>query len=87
MIDRGTGKYQLSETSSGWVSIMNDLHKGRDSGFAWGLVIDVSAIAMILVSVSGFLLLLYLKLRRAAGFLTALAGTILFVLAWVCLVP
>lgn len=87
MIDRQTGKYQVTETSSGWVSIMNDLHKGRDSGFAWSLIIDVSAVAMILVSLSGFVLLLYLKLRRVAGLLTALAGTVLFVVAWVVLVP
>ena len=87
MLDRQTGKYQLTETSSGWVSIMNDLHKGRDSGSGWSLLIDVSAIMMILVSISGFALLLYLKLRRVAGLLTALAGTILFALAWGWLVP
>lgn len=87
MIDRQTGKYQLNETSSGWVSIMNDLHKGRDSGAGWSVIIDVSAIVMILVSLSGFLLLLYLKLRRLTGLLSALAGTVLFVLAWWALVP
>ena len=87
MIDRQTGKFQLAETSSGWVSIMNDLHKGRDSGYGWSILIDVSAIMMILVSISGFALLFYLKLRRAAGLLTALAGTILFALAWCWLVP
>ncbi len=82
MIQRETGQYQLTETSTGWVSIMNDLHKGRDAGFGWSVIIDVSAIMMILVSLSGFALLLYLKLRRTAGLLTALAGTVLFVLAW-----
>lgn len=86
-IDRQTGKFQLTETSSGWISIVNDLHKGRDSGFGWSILIDVSAIMMILVSISGFALLLYLKLRRTAGLLTALAGTILFALAWAWLVP
>ncbi len=87
MIDRENGKYQLTETSTGWISIMNDLHKGRDSGTGWSWVIDASAIMMVLVSISGFALLLYLKLRRAAGLLTALAGTILFVLAWAWFVP
>ena len=87
MIDRQSGKFQLTETSTGWINIMNDLHKGRDSGFGWSILIDISAIMMILVSLSGFALLLYLKLRRAAGLLTALAGTILFALAWAWLVP
>lgn len=87
MIDRQKATYQLNETSSSWISVMNDLHKGRDSGGGWSFVIDLSAVMMILVSISGFLLLLYLKLRRVAGLLTALAGTVLFVIAWAWLVP
>ncbi len=87
MIDRAAGKYQLHETASSWISIMNDLHKGRDSGYGWSVIIDVSAILMIVVSISGFALLFYLKLRRSSGLLTALAGTILFAIAWAWLVP
>ncbi len=86
-IDKASGKYQITETLTGWVAIMNDLHKGRDSGPGWSWVIDVSAVAMILVSITGFALLLFLRLRRAAGLLAACAGTILIVVAWALLVP
>src|ERR1017187_8497515 len=37
-IDRDSGRYQLAETKLGAVAILNDLHKGRDSGKAWSLV-------------------------------------------------
>lgn len=68
-IDRATGSYQLTETRMGLVAVINDLHKGRDTGRAWSLVIDGSAIFMTLVSVSGLVLLLFLKNRRLSGLL------------------
>lgn len=86
-IDHDTGTYTVTETSSGLVAVMNDLHKGRDSGQGWSLVIDISAIVMILMSVSGFGLLFYLKKRRLTGVLTSVAGTIALLLAWALLVP
>ena len=51
-IDRETGKYDLTETRMGFVAVINDLHKGRDSGRAWSLVIDLSAALMVFVSLS-----------------------------------
>ncbi|QDU76340.1 PepSY-associated TM helix [Bremerella volcania] len=86
-IDRETGKYTVSEASSGAIAIMNDLHKGRDSGPEWSWVIDVSAILMVLVSVTGLVLLLFLKRQRNAGLIVTVAGTILLVVAWLLWVP
>ncbi|QDV71280.1 hypothetical protein Poly24_50150 [Rosistilla carotiformis] len=82
-VDRETGNYSLTVTSSNAVAIMNDLHKGRDSGPAWSLLIDGSAILMAIMSLSGFGLLFYLKKRRVAGVLTALAGTIAVLAVWI----
>ncbi|QDV23723.1 PepSY-associated TM helix domain-containing protein [Aureliella helgolandensis] len=86
-VTRESGQYTLSVTSTGMMAIMNDLHKGRDSGVAWSIVIDVSAIFMILVSLSGFGLLFFIKKRRAMGFLVAFLGTILLIAAWLAWVP
>jgi len=84
-LSRETGKYELTQRSSGWVALMNDLHKGRDSGKAWGLVIDVSAILLIIVSVTGIALLLYIKRRRNNGLLATLGGLIiLLIVLWLC---
>jgi hypothetical protein len=32
MIERDTRKYKLTQTSHDLVAVLNDLHKGRDSG-------------------------------------------------------
>lgn len=82
-IDRDTGKYRLSETYHGFVAVINDLHKGRDTGPVWSVVIDVSAAVMALVSLTGLVLLLYLKLRRKPGLIvTALGAVAVLALAY-----
>lgn len=86
-VDRASGSYFGTETSSGAMAILNDLHKGRDSGLAWSWVIDVSAVLTLLLSISGFLLLLYLRRRRISGILTAVAGTVALVVVWYLWVP
>ena len=72
--DRDTGKYTLTQTYQGALAVFNDLHKARDTGPVWSAAVDVSAVLLSLVSVSGLLLIFYLKLRRAPGLAVALAG-------------
>jgi hypothetical protein len=80
-IDRVTGKYELTITRSGAIAILNDLHKGRDTGTAWAWLIDISAVLMILVSLTGFLMIFFLKRKMINGLiLTALGTAILFIL-------
>ena len=86
-IDRKTGAYDLTETRMGFVALINDLHKGRDSGRAWGWVIDLSAILMTLVSLSGLVLIFYLQKRLASGLLTLLGGALACYLAYWYWVP
>jgi hypothetical protein len=73
-IDRTTGAYDLTKTSAGFVGIINDLHKGRDTGRVWSMVIDVAAILMTLVSLTGMILLLYIKRKRLSGLVMAALG-------------
>ncbi len=86
-LDHTNGQYMLTETSTGIMAVLNDLHKGRDSGPEWSLVIDISAVVTMLLSASGFGLLLYLRRRRISGILTAVVGTIALVAAWAVWVP
>jgi len=44
-------------TDRGWLSYLNDLHKGRNAGAAWSLFIDVFAFAALIFAVTGLLLL------------------------------
>jgi hypothetical protein len=73
-IDRPAGTYQLTETKLGIMAVLNDLHKGRDTGAGWSWVIDVTAVFMTLVSLTGLFLLLFLKKRRSSGLVWALVG-------------
>ncbi|MCA9184621.1 MAG: PepSY-associated TM helix domain-containing protein [Planctomycetales bacterium] len=86
-IDRATGNFDLVQSSFGFVACINDLHKGRDSGKGWGVLIDVSAVILIFVSVTGLLLIFYINRHRNAGLITALAGTVATVAIYYWLVP
>lgn len=82
-INRETGHYDLELTAHGLVAVLNDLHKGRDSGPTWSVLVDVSAGFLTLISLTGLVLLLYLKLRRTPGLIVASLGTVgLIVLAY-----
>ena len=87
VINREKGTYTATQNAMGAVAIINDLHKGRDSGWVWSLVIDASAALTILVSVTGLVLLFWLKRRRSSGLITAVVGTIILGLLYLFGVP
>jgi hypothetical protein len=87
LIDRTTGRYELTESRLGLVAIVNDLHKGRDSGGAWKFLIDASAILLTLISLTGLLLLYFVYKHRAAGYLLMGIGTAAACLMYLAFVP
>lgn len=56
-IERADGALTYERTDRGWISYLNDLHKGRHTGSAWSLFIDVFALASVVFCVTGLLLL------------------------------
>jgi hypothetical protein len=86
-IDRDSGHYRLTEIDHGLIALINDLHKGRDTGPIWSVLIDISAGLMSLISVTGLVLLFYLKLRRVPGLIVALVGTVVIVFVFRFWVP
>lgn len=54
-LDGGEVQYEI--TTRGWISYLNDLHKGRNTGRAWSLFLDVFAAACLIFSLTGLLLL------------------------------
>ena len=81
-INRQTGEYDLTKTSAGFIGIINDLHKGRDTGAGWSIFIDISAILLTLVSLSGILLLLFIKRKRVSGLIVATCGLLIAYLVY-----
>ena len=73
-IDRTSGAIKAEVTNRGWISYLNDLHKGRNAGSAWFWFIDVFAAACILFTLTGLLLLQLHARRRPATWPLVAAG-------------
>jgi uncharacterized protein len=86
-IDATNGSYDLAETRNGFVAILNDLHKGRDTGSAWSMVIDVSAALLVLVSLTGLVLIWFVYKRRTSGLILAIFSGVLCWLVYRAFVP
>lgn len=71
------GSYDFSVIQQGFVGVMNDLHKGRDSNSSWKWLIDVSGGFLTLVAVTGLGIQFFLKKRRRSAFAIAGVGLLL----------
>ena len=69
------------------MAVLNDLHKGRDTGTAWAWIIDVSAFLMTLVSLTGLILIFFLQKRRMSGLIAVGIGAILCWVVYLIWVP
>lgn len=76
VIDRASGRYTLNQVKHGFVAWINDLHKGRDTGPVWSVLIDVSAVLLTLISLTGLLMIFYLKMRRKPGLVVMMIGAL-----------
>ena len=86
-IDATNGRYDLTETRNGFVAIINDLHKGRDTGRVWSIVIDASAFLLVLVSLTGLVLIWFVYKRRTSGLILAAFAGVLCWLVYRAFVP
>jgi hypothetical protein len=87
LIDRATGNYDVTETRLGFFAVMNDLHKGRDTGGVWKGLIDTAAAVLALISLSGLVLLYFLHRNRTAGLVLLLMGGAAGYVAYLAWVP
>ena len=55
--DAGDGAVVHESTSRGPVAYLNDLHKGRNTGTAWSLFLDIFAIGCVVFCITGLVLL------------------------------
>ena len=51
------GAAEYERTDRGWISYLNDLHKGRHTGTAWRWFLDIFSLACLVFSVTGFFIL------------------------------
>jgi hypothetical protein len=58
------GKAEYEKTDRGWISWLNDMHKGRNVGAVWSWFIDIFAFACLVFCITGFLILKYHAANR-----------------------
>lgn len=56
-IDLPDGEIEYESTDRGWISYLNDLHKGRHTGAAWSWFIDIFAVTCLVFCVTGLFIL------------------------------
>ncbi len=85
-VDLSSGDASFERTHRGVIAVLNDLHKGRNAGTAWGWFIDIIAIGCVIFSLTGLGLLWVHSRGRAwtwplttAGFVIPIILFILFV--------
>lgn len=54
---RPSGEVTYERTDRGWISYLNDLHKGRNTGSVWRWFIDIFAGACLVFAITGLVLL------------------------------
>ena len=83
LFDTETGEFDLTVEQQGWVAVMNDLHKGRDTGSAWKWVIDIAAGFLVVISLTGLTMQFFLRKRRRSALISAGVGAAaLALLTW-----
>lgn len=86
-IDRNTAELEFEDTDRGLIALLNDLHKGRDSGIVWRWLIDIFAVACLLFSLTGVALLYLHGRHRPATWPLTSVGLILPWLLLLAFVP
>jgi hypothetical protein len=82
-VDMATGAAEISLEPARLVDTLNDLHRGKNAGKAWKLVIDLTAVVVLALSLIGYLLFFSLRFRLrtslllTAASLLALVGVVL----------
>ena len=85
-VDMNDGAVEYETTDRGWISYLNDLHKGRHAGAAWSLFIDLFAIGCLVFCITGLLILKMHAQRRPMTWPMVALGFVLPVLLVLLLV-
>jgi hypothetical protein len=82
-IDLSTGKVDARITQSSLMSIVQDLHRGKNVGVVWRWVIDLAAWLIMSLALIGYILFFSLRFRlRTSLILTAVSLIVLVGIAW-----
>jgi len=87
VVDMKTGQADATVQKPDAVTILNDLHRGKNVGAAWKLFIDISAALFLILSLVGYILFFSLRYRLAQTLTLTGVSLLAMVGAFVWLVP
>lgn len=73
-VDLATGAVELEVERADALSLLNDLHRGKNAGTVWKLVIDIVGGLTIAMSLIGFVIFFSLRLRLGTSLVLVAAG-------------
>ncbi len=82
-VDLVTGETEVAVERSDAVTVINELHRGKNSGKAWAVIIDATAIIVLILSIVGYVLFFSLRFRlKTSLILTGVSLLALFAVYW-----
>jgi hypothetical protein len=66
-LDLASGKAKVKTEKLGAVATLKNLHKGKNAGPAWHLLIDAASITVLVLSLIGYVLFFSLRFRLRTG--------------------
>ncbi|OIQ26262.1 PepSY-associated TM helix domain-containing protein [uncultured Vibrio sp.] len=86
-IDITTLTAEIETTDYGFIALLNDLHKGRNSGEVWRWFIDITAVLMIFFVLTGVCLLVPKKKTFATSLKWTTLGSLISLVIYIVAVP
>jgi uncharacterized protein len=77
-VKRPLGETEVVVESRGILGRLTDLHRGKESGPAWSLVIDGTSFLLLVISLTGLVLWYSLRTRFYLGLAALTAGAVIF---------
>ncbi len=87
LVDMRTGAADVTIEAASALGVLGDLHRGKNAGAAWRLVIDLSSILILTLSVVGYALFFSLRFRLRTSLVLTAASLGLFGAVFVFLTP
>lgn len=72
--------FDITIREEGFVNAMRDLHTGSDTGTAWQWAIDISAVFLVAVAITGLAIQLFMRKRRGSALAWLAGGTVVTIL-------
>jgi len=86
-VDKTSGQTTIHSEAFNFIAVLDNLHRGQNTGAAWRLIIDVCAVLFVLACLTGIVLWLALPKRRRLGTAALALGTLGALLIYFFMIP